>query len=185
MKTIDNLRKECEDKFGRSLRSPSDFDAFHIALRETTKRAVSVSTLKRLWGYVNYSFKPSNEVLSILASYCGYKDWYSYKSSEQISDISDFLSRGVVKSEDLSAGTLLTLKWEPNRTCTIKYLGNSRYEVIESENSKLKEHDTFTTSILINGEPLVCRDILRIGESLAEAYVAGKTGGIRISVQTA
>lgn len=180
MKTIEDLKKECENKFGRSLRSPSDFDAFSSAVTAKTHRSISVSTLKRIWGYVAYPNKPSYEIRSILAAFCGYNNWQSFAQSDQISDISDFLSKDVIKSDTLELDDMLTLKWEPNRICEIRYLGDSRFEVVRSENSKLLKGDTFSTSVIAGNEPLVCNDIRRGGELLASMYIAGKTGGIRI-----
>lgn len=180
MKRIEDLKKECEDRFGQSLNTPSDFKVFSLAVFKKTRRNISVSTLKRLWNYVPYRFNPSSEVRSVLASYCGYDNWQSFAQSDEISDISDFLSKDVMQSESLEVGDLVTLKWEPNRMCEIRYLGDSRFVVVRSENSKLLEGDTFSASVIAGGEPWVCNDIRRGGELLATIYVAGKTGGIRI-----
>jgi len=67
--------------------------------------------------------------------------------------------------------------WQPDRTCDVKYLGEQQFVVVASENTQLREGDTFECSLIIEGEPLYL-DNLKQGELPAIAYVCGKKTGV-------
>lgn len=163
---------------GMSMMSPANFDVLSLRIKKSTGRNVSVSTLKRIWGYVNYPHKPSNEILSILSAFAGYRDWHDFRSSDHVTESSDFIGADIVKSSELTEGTRIQLGWKPDRSCILEYMGNSEFKVIEAQNSKLVSGDIFSCSVIVKGEPLICHEVRRGGELLAEGYVAGKTDGI-------
>lgn len=182
MKGIEDLKKECELMLGKTMVSPANFDELSLHIKKSTGKNVSVSTLKRIWGYVNYPHKPSNEILSILSCYVGYRDWHDFSNADPSIESSDFIGKDIVKSSDLSTGNRIQLGWKPDRFCILEYLGNAEFKVTEARNSKLKEGDVFSCNVLAKGEPLICHEVRRGAELLAEGYVAGKTDGI-ISLQ--
>jgi hypothetical protein len=53
-----------------------DYEKLSELISEEIKEYISSSSLKRIFGKVNYSSEPSISTLSILAKYAGYKDWY-------------------------------------------------------------------------------------------------------------
>lgn len=53
-----------------------DYEKLSELISEEIKEYISASSLKRIFGKVNYSSEPSISTLSILAKYAGYKDWY-------------------------------------------------------------------------------------------------------------
>ena len=55
---FDRLKNEVETLVGRKIVSPRDFDFLSRQIEGNTQETVSVSTLKRLWGYVACSCKP-------------------------------------------------------------------------------------------------------------------------------
>lgn len=184
MNYISKLKEDIELKFGRRITSPSVFDSLWLDIKRDTGKEVSLSTLKRLWGYVKYPHQPRMEVLSILSQYLGYKDWRDYISSSTDLDFSDFLSEDVIESNSLAGGELIEIGWAPNRICVLKYLGNSQYEVCRAQNSKIKKGDVFSCSIIAKGEPLMCSSILRDGQPFAECYVAAKVRGLnKVSIK--
>ena len=89
MRGIEDLKKECEKVLGKAVVSPTNFDELNLNIKKSTGRNVSVSTLKRLWGYVHYPHRPSREILSILSVYAGYRDWHDFSSAEAIINSSD------------------------------------------------------------------------------------------------
>lgn len=178
MRGIDDLKKECEKVLGKAIVSPTNFDELSLNIKRTTGRNVSVSTLKRIWGYVDYPHKPSNEILSILSVYVGYRDWRDFYKTEAITHSSDFLGAEIIKVRALNEGVRICIRWKPDRMCLLEYQGKSQFKVMEAHNSKLMEGDIFSCGVIAKGEPLICNDIRREGELLAEGYVAGKTDGI-------
>ena len=64
---FDRLKNEVETLVGRKIVSPRDFDFLSRQIEGYTQETVSVSTLKRLWGYVACSCKPSRFNLELLS----------------------------------------------------------------------------------------------------------------------
>ncbi len=59
----------------------------------------------------------------------------------------------------------------------IKHLRAGRFEVLKSENSKLKPGDRFHCSCLVSGEPLYLDEFVRDGKA-PTLFVAGNKGGL-------
>ena len=72
---ISRLREAMEEKAGRQMRTPKDFDFLSESIFEALHQKVSATTLKRLWGYLAESSAPRISTLDILAQYVGYTDW--------------------------------------------------------------------------------------------------------------
>ena len=59
-------------------------------------------------------------------------------------------------ADDLTAGDHIMVSWKPNRRCTFRYIGDGRFMVEKSENSKLKVGNTFSCGI-IRSRTCLCR----------------------------
>jgi hypothetical protein len=59
-----------------------DFERLNILIFEKTKISLSASTLRRIWGRVNYTFKPSMTTLDALAQFAGHANWRAYCQKE-------------------------------------------------------------------------------------------------------
>lgn len=184
MDAIERLKKEVELRFRKTPASPSDFDALSLAISSATGENVSPSTLKRIWNYVKYDHTPTHSVCSVLARYTGYLDWDDFQKSEGITDVSDFIRQDVLRAENLEKGTIIEVRWIPDRRCKFLYRGNGEFEVISAVNSKLQAGDVFKNTLMAEGEPLYCTDLRHDDESIA-GYVAAKIRGITdIQVKT-
>lgn len=75
---IIQLRKAAEQKAGRQMRTPKDFDFLHDSIYEQCHEMVSASTLKRIWGYNKYEGKPRTSSLDAIARYVGNADWNDF-----------------------------------------------------------------------------------------------------------
>lgn len=84
-----------------------------------------------------------------------------------------------VISNDLQEGKEISIGWSPNRILRLRYLGESTYEVLKSENSKLQIGDKFVTGCFIKEQPLYLPYIERKGNRTA-AFVAGRNGGLTL-----
>jgi hypothetical protein len=77
------------------------------------------------------------------------------------------------------------IAWQPNRVCLLNYLGDNQFEVMESQNSKLKVGDTFRCGLFILGEPVYIDDLRQnngIGEP--KLFVIGnKSGLVKLRVE--
>ncbi|WP_134091189.1 hypothetical protein [Olivibacter sp. XZL3] len=62
--------------------SNMDFQRLSDLIYEETKVLLSASTLKRLWGKVNYEGNPAPSTLNTLAVFLGYENWRTFVSHE-------------------------------------------------------------------------------------------------------
>ena len=173
------LLTRVEELFGKRVSTPYDFEALSSSIFGKTGKRLSISTLKRLWGYVTITNKPSNSTLNILCEYVGCKDYLTYCKDLQVdsSFASRFFSSDCLNTSELEEGKTVTVRWAPDRVVTMKYLGDQKFRVIEQCNSKLEVGDEFEISHIMLNFPLIIPRILRNGEYTA-SYVAGRQGGI-------
>ena len=184
MKDIDDdaiflLKKEVENKMGFSLKAPTNFDALISRVLKETGETLSISTIKRLWGYVSQSSTPRLSTLSILSRFVGYRDFDDFCLKKRIytSEDSDFIYQTGEQVKDLQIGDELTLEWKPDRFCRIRYEKKDCFRVINAINCKLMKDDTFRASFVAIGHPLYVTELVRNGEFMND-YVAGKTSGL-------
>lgn len=178
---IQYLLSGIESKFGRVIQTTTHFEALSVDIERCIGEIVSASTLKRIWGYVNDRRVPRISTLDILSRYIGYKS-FSHMCDVIKHDSkfnSSFFSKKTIVSSDLSEGDVVTIGWNPNRVVKFKYLGSSRYKVVESLNSKLEVGDMFEASNFILGYPFYIARILRNGE-YTPSFVAGADVGITV-----
>ncbi len=173
------LRTKIEQSIERVMKTPSDFDFLSGVIWERLKEYISPTTLKRTWGYIGGATTIRNSTLVILAKFAGYKDWEDYlKQICEKSDIeSSFFDGATINTDKLTVGDMIEVTWSPNRHCTFKYIGDYRFEVVISENSKLREGDTFEAHFFIEGEPLYM-DNLKRGSNPPTAYLCGNKNGL-------
>lgn len=178
---IEELKLLIEQKYSKALSTTTDYEEFSIYLKQKMDKNISASTLKRIYGYVKDDHKPRAVTLDILAQYIGhksYKDFTTWLKTSSKYNSSFFMADQLISS-DLTNGTEITIGWSPNRLLHLRYLGESTYEIIASENSKLKVGDQFVTGCFIKEQPLFLPYIERNGERTTP-FVAGRNGGLTI-----
>lgn len=177
------LCEAVEQKLGKAMQTPFDFECLEERIEEKTKERVSASTLMRVWGY-RKGVSTRQSTLDILARYLGYADyatfcqWVPTKDDEPQSD--EVVSRHL-RTADLKVGQQVELTWQPNRRCVVKLQKGRSFRVIEAEQTKLSVGDTFECDIFIEGEPLYLSQLVHEGRS-PMVYVAGKKSGIHFEV---
>lgn len=80
---IQLLREEVEQKAGMKMTTPKDFDFLSESIFESIHVKISPTTLKRIWGYLQYSNTPRSTSLSPLAVYAGYEGWDHFLESAE------------------------------------------------------------------------------------------------------
>ena len=186
MKThIPKLLSELERTAGRKIQTPRDFEWLCNSIYEKTRELVSMSTLKRVWGYTTCVGNQRVATLDILSRYVGYKDWNSFcqqieesrKAPQSYPALAD-----KIESKDLEIGDRLRVIWDPDRVCVFRHEGEGRFVVESSENSKLCAGDTFTCHLFIKGEALYLTE-LRTSKSpdMSQKYVCGRSSGVIVT----
>ena len=161
---FERLKSEVETLVGRKIASPKDFAFLMRQIHGYTQETISVSTLKRMWGYVNSNTKHSKFNLDLLSRMVG-----------------RFFMKSKLIANALDVGELVRLTWQPGRVVTIRYKGNDSFEVVEVQNSKLSVNDTFTCHQFVAEEPLSLSNLNHPGVPPCN-YVAGQNGGIKWNI---
>ncbi len=78
---LEALIKITNDKLGYEPNTPSEFNNLILQIQRTTGETLSLSSIKRLWGYVKHKGDFSPTTLNILARFNGIKDWRSFKKT--------------------------------------------------------------------------------------------------------
>lgn len=75
---LSRLLGQVEEKAGRKMKTPKDFDFLVEQIYERTHTRISVSTLKRLWGYVDSYPSVRESTLDLLAQFVGYENYRQF-----------------------------------------------------------------------------------------------------------
>ena len=185
--TAEQLRMLCkavEKALGVEQLARSNFDTLQTQIFNRLHIHISATTLKRVWGYVATDSEPRDRTLDTLAQFVGYNSFehfcqYRQDDTEASTPV---LSRHINVKNDLEKGDTITLFWNPGRVCKVRFLGDDRFIVEESENTRLTKGATFLCSLFIEGEPLFINHLELNGQPPV-AYACGKKGGIRYQLR--
>lgn len=72
---LENLKQCLLDTAGIHSVTPAIFRDLSFLIYKSTKKQVSDSTLKRIFGFAAYTFQPSLYTLNVLAEFCGFASW--------------------------------------------------------------------------------------------------------------
>ena len=181
---LQQLLTAVERSVGQRIDSPRDFEMLSDSLAARVGEGLSVSTLKRIWGYVNNDFMPTRHTLDVLARFLGYDGWDGFVSERPDGSapsdpiMADRLS---VVGDAVAVGERVRLVWAPDRECVAVYRGDLRWEVESAENTRLRPGDTFSCGLIIAGEPLYLDDLRQPGRR-PTAYVCGQIAGVRFEL---
>ena len=181
---ISKLRDAIEKSVGRQMRTPRDFAFLRECIYARLGIYLSETTLKRLWGYITGG-EPRTTTLSQLASFLGYSTWDDFINSNTGNDgvptdkpSGYVLGRHIRVLEDMKVGDRLRIVWAPDRVCVVRYLGEARFEVEESEKTRLQPGYTFSCALFLEREPLYLNSLRQNGGKPV-SYVCGARSGIR------
>lgn len=174
------LLMQVESRFGNVAKA-TDFDELSEDIESATSELLSASTLKRLWGYVNYMSSPRTYTLDVLSRYIGFQDFGAFCARIHQSEefVSGFLSEDSLVAESLAPGDRVRIGWNPDRLVTLVYKGDNRFEVVEVHRSSLLVGDRFVLPAIVKGYPAYIPHIERDG-ILTPMYVAGFKDGITL-----
>ena len=181
MEHVSRLCQAVDEMMGHAMQSPRDFSVLRDRIYSRLQVPVSVSTLKRLWGYSDYRSNPRQSTLDTLAYFLGYDNFSAFCQSQDDGDAlasNPVVSRHINVSDDLKKDDELTLSWQPGRLCRVCYLGDQSFQVIASVKTRLQPGDRFLCSVIIEGEPLFLTNLMQYGRPVTN-YVCGRNGGVR------
>ena len=99
---------------------------------------LSSDSIKRHFGYINYSGKPGPAICSLLARRLGYLGWDDFyeKATQKYDPRNTFNSFDTHKLFAMEEGDQVTIGWPSEKYCILKYLGDLSFEVVESHGLK-------------------------------------------------
>ena len=170
---IQLLRKES----GNELRIPSDCEFLSLDIESKTGVHLGATTLKRLVGFTQDERMPHVSTLDVIARYLGYAHWEELKQVEDKGN-SDFdASEDELRSADMKSGCYIEFTYLPDRFVRLEYLGDQRYRVCDSRNSKLQIDDEVEITNFILHHPLFAVNVWRNGNALGQ-FTAGRVSGL-------
>ena len=171
------IKGEIERVYGQPLLYPADCHRLALSIRDTLNETIGVTTLKRLLGFVSDVKDPRLSTLDILAKYCGYDDYEEMKRVVAGAGDSDFEKKPDIVVSNISLGSIVGFEYLPDRKVRLCFIGDTEFEVLESENGSLRKGDIITVSCFIENSPLIVSKVMREGSDLGR-YIAGKVSGI-------
>jgi hypothetical protein len=153
-------RIEMQLEWGPSINwQGKDFERLNQLIFDKTKVSLSASTLRRLWGKVDYKHQPSGTTLDTLSKFAGYSDWRSFNkqfhNSPETSTATSTLQHAKIdnhirlRTMVLLIGIILAgygfYKWRNKKKITKKtnyaYLFNSKPVIRDIPNSVVFSYD--------------------------------------------
>ena len=181
---LEALVRITNEKLGYEPTTPSEFNDLLRRIQKTTGDSLSLSSIKRLWGYVKYNGDFSQTTLNILARFNGMKDWESFKKNieKEVAVTNDedsgFHPDTMVDTGKYNPGDRFELGWNNGKGCEMECVDHMRFRVVKSHNIKLKEGDIVTLHTLCIGHPIYVSDIQR-GDLHFASYIGARKSGLQ------
>ncbi len=181
---VKELREEVEKIVGK-ISGHNKFIELASLIEEKCKEHVSITTLERLWGYSTRNANNMSErILDIIAKFVDAKGWHHFCHTPRNNKESElFRNDGIINCSKLEKGTRLRLGWMPDRICEIEYLGNNRFIATRTENTSIKQGDSFSCLLIQKGRELYMDYFTHSGERVNDSnarYVVGQINGLSI-----
>ena len=176
------LLLEIEHKLQSKPTIYEDFINLKERILRTTNERLSETTLERVWGYSTRGYANiSVHTLDVLSRFAGHENWQAFCKSLKSRQLveSDIFDKESVSTDELTPGDRLTIGWQPNRKCTVRYLGDNLFVAEKTENSKLQPGDTFSCLQFQLGAPLIMENLTSgDGRLLGRKYGVGLKNGL-------
>lgn len=147
---------------------------------------ISITTLERVWSYSTRSgMNISVRILNILSQLTGARDWETFCTKLEEKELHEsefFKNENGISTISLTPGSRIRIGWLPNRICEIEYLGENRFVATKTENSSIREGDSFCCFQIQKGRELYMDSFTRKendGEK-SGSYVVGQASGLTL-----
>ena len=174
------LRQMVEETLAHRLKTSTDFAFLSGCIQGRLRQTISVSTLERIWGYVEGYQTIRESTLSLLAQFVGYPDWQTFVSdycNVPSAQSSRRILAPTLEAIEMPVGGRVLIEWNPGRRCELLHLGNARWRVEHCEKTKLAVGDTFVCHRFTLNYPLYLSDY-RHADEPPSLFVVGNRGGL-------
>lgn len=177
MKLSPYITELLREKSGVEIRLSRDCEQLALDIESATGEHIGVNTMKRLLGFIADEREPRISTLDVIARYLGYAHWDALRLMDEHCSNSAFDDRDEYLACYLVVDQQVLITYPPKRRVTIVNLGDNRFRVVKSENSKLLVGDLLTLTHIVRGFPLLVSEVIRDGQNLG-TFTAGKAQGI-------
>jgi hypothetical protein len=175
--TIEDIKQKSGLRFDKA----GDYGLLSMKILKDTGRSIGITTLKRLFNYINDDRKASVYTMNTIAIYLGYESWKDYVQSKNIDSVWGF-DDDTIYINDLAIGTTVYIQYL-NRKVTFKVIeheGRKVLQVSNVENSSLKVGDYLYVFKIREGEFLEAEKVVR-GSSIGNYKTNGEVSIVKIS----
>lgn len=182
---LDILKERVALRFGTVPKTPTDFNLLAVDIFDSTGRSLGISTIKRIWGYVEANHGTSFSSLSILCRYVGFNDWdnFTHYVNNHVAanepETSGFGNDTVLVTSFLPLGTKIQMDWYDEKSCRIRKIKEpDLFELEATRNIKLKSGDIGRIENIVLGKPFTFIGTRR-GSHQMGTYFGAQKGGIK------
>lgn len=141
------LKKRVLDIAKLSNFTSSDCKTLSALIFQKTKKRLSETTLKRVYGFAHSKFQSSQFTIDTLADYCGYKNWSSFLNEHNAQPQSGKAADWLNLSNDASRITNLTLRALQKRS-GVPYNKTIKRKFIDEHLESFLSSDCIATAII-------------------------------------
>ncbi|MBR0072578.1 MAG: hypothetical protein IJP95_01945 [Bacteroidales bacterium] len=177
---VEMLKRLVEERSMLRMDSFKDFQLLYDEMRRRNNETLGVNTLRRLWGDISGYPTVREATLGVLCRFVGYTDWHTFVADYcgmEAEQTSCDIATASLQAVNLTPCDRLTIAWNPNRSLHLEHLGYGLFRVLKSENSRVKDGDTFHAAAFAIGQPLYMDTFVHNGEQ-PKLFVVGKKGGL-------
>lgn len=178
MRISECILKMLREKAGYNISTGNGAERLRSDIETATGERLSLNTIKRLVGILDYESSPRPVTLNILADYLGFSSWEALDEFCRNGASGFDCNDNFIDLTLIEAGKTISFGWEPDRKISLEALGEGRFRITESANGKLAAGDLLEISHLGEGFPFVAKNVIRNNVSLG-SYIAAKDTGIK------
>lgn len=157
-----DIIKDIKKKSNLMFDNAADFNVLTEKISKETGRSIGLTTIKRLFGYIDDDRKTSQYTLNTLALYLGFNDWKEYSDSKNLDSDWNFDTDKVLIAEQ-TTGTKIHVKYLDRKVTFVvtEYDNQKVLRVERAENSSLKENDILFVNSLQLGKVIEADKVIR------------------------
>ena len=111
---LEKLKHDVGESCSLKLNTSKNFEILKYLIKERNGDHLSVTTLKRIWGYVEGYQGIREDSLNILSRFLGYPDWKTYvadRCGDKKKRSSHYIITNALLVEDIETNEMLEIFW--------------------------------------------------------------------------
>lgn len=175
-----DIIKDIKEKSNLMFDKAADFNVLTDEISKETGRTIGLTTIKRLFGYIDDDRKTSQYTLNTLALYLGYSDWKEYSRSKNLDSDWNFDTDKVLIAEQ-TIGTMIHVKYLDRIVTFVvtEYDNQKVLRVEKAENSSLKVNDILFVNSLQVGNIIEADKVIR-GKNIGNYRTHGEISEMHV-----